>query len=108
MPFEKRFETGRISVKKGSKRVLVKVVLFQLSGCGHPQDDATPSFFINSKSSVLGLSNDISFFAWEGGQNSKIVRGIISWPVCFFHHCRANTVSIPMVNDLQLIVTNHI
>ena len=46
---------------------------------------------VNSKSSVLGLSNYISFvsfFSWEVGQNCKMVRGIISWPVCFFHHCR--------------------
>ena len=39
---------------------------------------------------MLGLSNDTSsesFFPWEGGQNSKIVRGIISCAVCFLHHC---------------------
>ena len=44
MLFERSFETGRISVMKGSRRVLVKVVLFQLRGRGHPQDDATPNF----------------------------------------------------------------
>ena len=33
---------------KGSRRVLVKVVLFQLRGRGHPQDDATPNFFADS------------------------------------------------------------
>ena len=44
MPFERSFETGRISVMKGSRRVLVKVVLFQLRGHGHPQDDATAIF----------------------------------------------------------------
>ena len=43
LPFEKSFETGRISVMKGSRRVLVKVVLFQLKGRGHPQDDAMPN-----------------------------------------------------------------
>ena len=50
---------------------------FLLSGRGHPQDDTTPSFFMNSKSPILGLSNDISFvsfFPWIGGQNSKIVK----------------------------------
>ena len=31
---------------KGSRRVLVKVVLFQLRGRGHPQDDATPNLLI--------------------------------------------------------------
>ena len=61
MSFEKSFETGRISVMKGSRRVLVKEVLFQLRGCGHPQDDATPNLFTDSKSPILGLSNEVSF-----------------------------------------------
>ena len=34
---------------KGSRQVLVKVVLFQLRGRGHPQDDARPNFFADSK-----------------------------------------------------------
>ena len=46
---------------KGSRQVLVKVVLFQLGGRGHPQDDATPIFFADSKSPILGLSNEVSF-----------------------------------------------
>ena len=45
MPFERSFETGRISVMKGSRSVLVNVVLFQLRGRGQPQDDAMPNFF---------------------------------------------------------------
>ena len=72
MPFESNTETGRISVMKGSRRVLVKVVLFQLRGRGHPQDDATPNFFADSKRPILGLSNEVSFvskFIWDGGQN---------------------------------------
>ena len=47
-----------------------KSPFFQLSGRGHHLDDATPSFFLNSKSPILGLSNDISFvifFLLEGG-----------------------------------------
>ena len=70
MPFEKSFETGRSSVMKGSRRVLVKVVLFQLRGHGHPQDDAMPNFFANSKRPILGLSNEVSFVPeslWEDG-----------------------------------------
>ena len=59
--FEKNFELGRIFVIKGSRQVLVKVVLFQLRGCGHPQDDATPNLFANSKRPILGLSNEVSF-----------------------------------------------
>ena len=61
MPFESNTETGRISVMKGSRRVLVKVVLFQLRGPGLPQDDATPNFFPDSKSTIIGLSNEASF-----------------------------------------------
>ena len=61
MPFERSFETGRISVMKGFRRVLVKVVLFQLRGRGHPQDDATPNFCADSKRPILGLSNEVSF-----------------------------------------------
>ena len=61
MLFESNTETGRISVMKGSTQVLVKIVLFQLKGCGHPQDDATPNFFANSERPILGLSNEVSF-----------------------------------------------
>ena len=64
MLFERSFETGRTSVMKGSRRVLVKVVLFQLRGRGHPQDDAMPNFFADSKRPILGLSNEVSF--WLG------------------------------------------
>ena len=61
MPIERIFETRRISVMRGSTQVLVKVVLFQLRGCGHPQNDATPNIFPDSKSLLLGLSNEVSF-----------------------------------------------
>ena len=52
MVIESSFKTGKISVVEGSRRVLVKVVLFQLDGRGHPKDDAMPSFFPDSKSSI--------------------------------------------------------
>ena len=57
MPFESNTETGRISVMKGSRRVLVKVVLFQLRERSQPKNDATPNFFANYKRPILGLSN---------------------------------------------------
>ena len=63
-------EIGSSSVVRSVRSILVKVVLFQLSGRGQPQDDATPSFFSNSKSPILGLLNDVSFvtfFLLEGG-----------------------------------------
>ena len=49
------FETITISVMRGSTQVLVKVVLFQLRGRGHPQGDATANFFPHSISFLLGL-----------------------------------------------------
>ena len=30
-------------------------------GLGHPHDDVAPNFFPDSKSSLLGLLNDVSF-----------------------------------------------
>jgi len=63
---ERMFETERISVM----RVLVKIVLFQLRGHGHPQDDAMPNFLLDSKGPLLDLSNEVSFiseFVRKGG-----------------------------------------
>ena len=57
------FETGKISVIRGSTQILAKVVLFQLRGRGHPQGDATPNFKPNSKSILLGLSNEVLNFS---------------------------------------------
>ena len=68
--FERNFETGRISVIKGSRRGLVKVVLFQLRGHSQPQNDATANFFADSKCPILGLSNEVSFvpeILWKDG-----------------------------------------
>ena len=70
MPFESNTETGRIFVMKGSRRVLVKVVLFQLRGRSQPQNDATANFLANSKCPILGLLNEISFvpeILWKDG-----------------------------------------
>ena len=61
MPFERSFETGGISVMRGSRQVPVKVVLFQLRGPGLAQDGATSNFLPDSKSSISGLSNGVSF-----------------------------------------------
>ena len=61
---------------KGSRRVSVEVVLFQLRGRDHPQDDATPNFSSDFKSSIIGLSNDLSFvsnFFWKGSKKRQIV-----------------------------------
>ena len=57
--------------------MLVKVLLFHLSGRGNHHDDATLNFISDSSSCMLGLSNEISFVSGlflEGGQNSQNVR----------------------------------
>ena len=54
----------------------MKVVLFQSSGHDHPLDDARPKFFPDSKSPILGLSNDVSYVSesfWEGGEKGQNV-----------------------------------
>ena len=58
---ESSLKTGKISVMRDSRQVLVKVVLFQLRGHGHLQDDAMLNFFPYSKGSLLGLSNEVNF-----------------------------------------------
>ena len=70
MLFESNTETGRISVMKGSRQVLVKVVLFQLRGCSQHQNDATANFCADSKRPILGLSHEVSFvpeILWKDG-----------------------------------------
>ena len=68
---EGSFEIESSSIMRGSRRVLVNVLLFQLDGRGHPQDDATPSFFPDSKGSISRLSNEGSFVS---AFNGKIVK----------------------------------
>ena len=70
MPTERMFETGRISVMRGSALDLVKVMLFQLRGRSHPQGNATHNFFLDSKGPLLDLSNEVTFvseFFRKGG-----------------------------------------
>ena len=55
---------------KGSRQVLVKVVLFQSRRRSQPENDATPIFFANSERPILGLSNEVSFLPeilWKDG-----------------------------------------
>ena len=59
--FERSFEIGGIFAMEDSRLILVNVVLFQSRGRGHPQGDATPNFFPDSKSSIIGLLNEVSF-----------------------------------------------
>ena len=71
---ESSLKTGKISIMRDSRQVQVKVVLFQLRVRDHPQDDTIPNFFPNSKSSILGLSNEVSFvteYFWKDGENQE-------------------------------------
>ena len=61
MAAESNYEIKSISVMGVSSWVLVEVLLFQLGGCGHPQDDGKQIFFLDSKNSILGLLNDTLF-----------------------------------------------
>ena len=57
---------------EGSRGVLVKVKLFQSRGHCHPYINAITNSNPNSKRSILGLLNDVSFvseFIWEGSEN---------------------------------------
>ena len=70
MLLESNTETERISVMKGSRRVLVKVVLFQLRGRSQPQNDAMTNFFANSERPISGFSDEVSFvpeILWKDG-----------------------------------------
>ena len=64
-----------------SRWILVRVVLFQLRGHGHPQGDATPNFFPDSKSSILGLSNEVSFISrfFQKISEHQEKEGSITW-----------------------------
>ena len=48
-------------VLKGSTQVLVEVILVQLRRRGHALGIATPNFYPESESSILGISNEVSF-----------------------------------------------
>ena len=45
----------------GATPILLKVVLFRLSGRGNSNDDATPNFDPDSNIFILGLLNEILF-----------------------------------------------
>ena len=68
------FETERISVVRGLRQRLAKVLLFQLRGFGYSQDDTISNFFNDSYSSKLGVSNKeqfISEFLLDGNQTAE-------------------------------------
>ena len=56
---ETSFEIEGKRVMEGSRKVLVKIFLFQSAGRGLPKDGARHIFFLNSKSSIIGLCIDV-------------------------------------------------
>ena len=46
---------------RARRPIFVKLVPFQLDGRGNTFEGATPSYAIDSRSSILGLSNEVSF-----------------------------------------------
>ena len=63
---------------EGSRQVLVKLKLFQLRERVQPWDGTTPSFFYESRSSLLVLSINVSFvlkFFWKLKRRANIYGG---------------------------------
>ena len=58
---EKHFKIGRISLKEGLQMRFSVVVIFWLEGHGNSLDEAEPSIFSDTTSTIFGLSNDILF-----------------------------------------------
>ena len=46
---------------RARRPIFVKLVPFQLGGRGNTFEGATPSYVTDSRSSILGLSNEVSF-----------------------------------------------
>ena len=46
---------------RARRPVFVKLVPFQLGRCGHTFEGVTPSYATDSGSSILGLSNEVSY-----------------------------------------------
>ena len=64
---------------KCSRQVLLEVVLFQSRGHGHPQGDAMPNFFPDSKSSIKGFQMKYHLFLDSFAKFLKIEEGRIHY-----------------------------
>ena len=54
-------ENWNTSNLRAYRPILVNMVLYHSRGCGSPYDTATTSFMTISRSSIIGLSNEVSF-----------------------------------------------
>ena len=54
-------KTENISAQRDTNSISLTEVLFHSSGHGSASEGATPSYITDSRSSILGLSNVVSF-----------------------------------------------
>ena len=76
---DKSYEYWRICVIGGSRWDIVKGAIFQLGGCGNPQDDTRHKFLPDSKKSISGLSSEGAFVSgakWKVVKLSKITKNL--------------------------------
>ena len=83
MPFERSFETGRISVMKGSRRVLVKVVLFQIRGMATLRMMPRPIFLLILNALYKGFQMRYLLFQKFFGKMVKIkdISFLFTWGI---------------------------
>ena len=70
MSIEIQNKTENISAQREKNSTLLTEVLFPSSGRGSTSEGATPSCITDSRSSILGLSNELLFdfeINWQGG-----------------------------------------
>ena len=70
MSIEIWVKTENISAQRDKNSILLTEVLFHSSGRGSTFEGAMTSCITDSRSSILGLLNEVSFdfeFYWEGG-----------------------------------------
>ena len=63
-------KTENISAQGNKNLVLLREVPFHSRGRGSTSESATPTYITDSRSSILGLSNEVLFdfeIYWEGG-----------------------------------------
>ena len=81
---------------RGSRQLLVKVVPFQFRGYSNPQDNVSAYFCPDSKSSTIGLLNELSITSecfWKDGD--KYIKSVqyVKLPekrVVFYTHQNSN------------------
>ena len=68
MSIEIRSKTENIAVQGNKNSILLTELLFHSRGRGSISEGAKPSYLTDSRSSILGLSNEVSFdsgYLWK-------------------------------------------